>query len=335
MKAIITTGYGSPEVFKLDQVAKPTAKPNEILVRIDSSSVSKADTMMRTGKPYLGRLFLGLTKPKNRIWGTGFAGVVESIGAHVQNFKPGDHVFGENIDTFGTYAEYIAVRADGIVARLPLSISFEQAAGMCDGGITSLNFLCNLGNIQSGQKVLINGASGSLGSAAVQIAKHFGAIVTAVCSTTNVDIVKSLGADEVIDYTETDFTLHKNRYDLIYDTVGVRSFAECRDALTENGCYASPVLGMPLLSDMMITSMFGNKKAKFSATGALPEAEIKALLTELIKIIEAGHLKPVIDRSYKLEEIVAAHSYIDKGRKKGNVVLKPFASTSQVVNMQL
>ncbi len=323
MKAIITTGYGSPEVFKLDKVAKPTTKSNEILVRIYASSVTKADTMMRTGKPYLGRLILGLTKPKHPIWGTGFAGVIESVGKDVTMFKSGDCVFGESINSFGTYAEYVAVPEDGVVAKMPESLSFEQAAGMCDGGITSLSFLCNIGNIQPGQKVLINGASGSLGSAAVQIAKHFGAEVTAVCSTTNVAFAKSLGADKVIDYTQNDFTTNKNSYDLIYDTVGVRSFAECRDALTEHGCYASPVLGMPLLSDMVITSMFGSKKAKFSATGALPQKEIKYLLDLLIDIIEAGHLSPAIDRAYPLEQVVEAHAYVDKGHKKGNVVLKP------------
>lgn len=325
MKAIITTGYGKPEVFKMDKVAKPVAKPNEILIRIHASSVSKADTMMRTGKPYIGRLMLGLTKPKNPIWGTGFAGVIDSVGSEVTQFKAGDKVFGENIDTMGTYAEYVTVPEDGIVAHLPENVSFEEAAGMCDGGVTSLNFLCNLGDIQKGQKVLINGASGSLGTAAIQIARHFGAEVTGVCSTKNVELVKELGADHVIDYTQDNFTSNKNAYDLIYDTVGVRSFSDCKDALTEEGIYASPVLGMPLLSDMMMTSVFGKKKAKFSATGALQAKETKRLLTILIEIIEAGNLKGIVDRSYSLEEVVDAHEYVDKGHKKGNVILKPLA----------
>ena len=325
MKAIITTGYGSPEVFKLDLVAKPSPKSNEILVRIHASAVTKADTMMRTGKPYIGRLFLGISKPKHQIWGTGFAGVVVAIGSEVTNFKIGDNVFGENIASFGTYAQYVTIPEEGIVAHMPKCISFEEAAGMCDGGITSLNFLCNIGNIYPGQKVLINGASGSLGAAAIQIAKYYGAIVTAVCSTANIEMVNSLGADAVIDYTKTDFAQNKNSYDLIYDTVGSRSFAECKDALTENGCYASPVLDMPLLGDMVATSLFGNKKAKFSATGSLPTEEIKRLLGVLLEIIEAGLFKTPIDRRYKLEQVVEAHAYIDKGHKKGNVVLKPFA----------
>lgn len=325
MKAVITTGYGSPEIFRVDNVAKPKTKPNEILVRIHAASVTKADTMMRTGKPYIGRLMLGLTKPKNPIWGTGFAGIVESVGAAVNEFKPGDRVFGENIATMGTYAEYVTVPADGIVAHLPQNLSFEEAAGMCDGGITSLNFLCNVGNIKLGQKVLINGASGSLGTAAVQIAKHFGAEVTGVCSTKNLELVKQLGADHVIDYTAHDFTENTNAYDLIYDTVGARSFAECCGALTKNGVYASPVLGMPLLGYVLLSAVVGNKKAKFSATGALPVKETKRLLTLLIKIVEAGHLKGVLDRTYPLEQLAKAHAYIDKGHKKGNVVLKPVA----------
>jgi NADPH:quinone reductase-like Zn-dependent oxidoreductase len=323
MKAIITTAYGSADVFKLDNVATPTAKPNEILVKIHASSVTKADTMMRTGKPYIGRLFLGLTKPKHPIWGTGFAGVVEAVGAEVTKFQVGDQVFGENIDTMGAYAEYIAVPEEGIVAHLPDNLSFEEAAGLCDGGITSLNFLCNLGNVHQGQKVLINGASGALGTAAVQIAKHFGAEVTGVCSTKNLAMVKELGADYVIDYTQEDFTQNTAAYDLIYDTVGVRAFADCRNALKEDGIYASPVLGMPLLGQMLWTSLFDTKKAKFSATGALPVEETKRLLGILLEIIEAGHLKGVIDRSYPLEQLVAAHHYVDKGHKRGNVVLKP------------
>ncbi|WP_375585262.1 NAD(P)-dependent alcohol dehydrogenase [Cyclobacterium xiamenense] len=321
MKAIITTGYGSPEVFKLDNVAPPIARPNEILVSIHASSVARADVMMRTGRPYIGRLMLGLLKPKNPIWGTGFAGIVASVGSEVSQFKVGDRVFGENIDTMGTYAEYVTVPEAGIVAQLPDNLSFEEAAGMCDGGITSLNFLLNLGTIKAGQKVLINGASGSLGTAAIQLAKHFGAEVTGVCSNRNIHLVKELGADQVIDYTREDFTGNSNAYDLIYDTVGARSFSECRHALTENGVYASPVLGMPLLGDTMRTSLFGKKKAKFSATGALPLKETKRLLEVLLGIIEAGNLKGILDRSYPLEQLAEAHKYVEQGHKRGNVVL--------------
>src|SRR6056297_258116 len=263
MKVMITTSYGSPEVFKFKDMAKPVAGPNELLIKIHASAVTKADTMMRTGKPFIGRLFTGLSKPKLPVWGTGFSGVVEAVGNKVTQFKVGSKVFGENIETMGTYAEYVTVPEDGIVAHLPDNISFDEAAGMCDGGLTSLNFLINLGNIKAGQRVLINGASGSLGTAAVQIAKHFGAEVTGVCSTRNISLVKELGANHVIDYTKHDFTSNTNSYDLIYDTVGVRSFRDCCNALTEKGVYASPVLGIQLLSNMMVSSVFGKKKAKF------------------------------------------------------------------------
>lgn len=321
MKAMITTSYGSPDVFKLENVAKPVPTPNQMLIKIHASSVTKADTMMRTGKPYIGRLFTGLRKPKHSIWGTGFAGVVEAIGSQVTQFKAGHQVFGESIDTMGTYSEYITILENGIVAHLPENLNYEEAAGMCDGGITSLNFLVNMGNIKAGQKVLINGASGSLGTAAIQIAKHFGTEVTGVCSSRNMNLVKKLGADHVIDYTKQDFTSNINRYDLIYDTVGVRSFTECRPALTEHGVYLSPVLGMPVLGHMMVTSVFGKKKAKFSATGALPVQETKRLLELLLEIIEAGKLRGILDRTYPLDQLAEAHTYVDTGHKKGNVVL--------------
>ena len=328
MKAMITTTYGSPDVFRLENVAKPVPHPNQVLIKVHASAVTKADTMMRTGKPFIGRLFTGLSKPKLPVWGTGFSGVVEAVGSKVTQFKVGSKVFGENIETMGTYAEYVTVPEDGIVAHLPDNISFDEAAGMCDGGLTSLNFLVNLGNIQAGQKVLINGASGSLGTAAIQIAKHFGADVTGVCSSNNISLVKKLGADHVIDYTRQDFTTNTNTYDLIYDTVGVRSFTECRPALTKHGFYLSPVLGMPLLGHMMVTSVFGKKKAKFSATGALPVEETRRLLDMLLDIIEAGNLRGVLDRTYPLEQLAEAHTYVDAGHKKGNVVLNPIISST-------
>lgn len=325
MKAVFTTGYGSPEIFKIAEIKKPAPKENEILIKIHASAVTKADTMMRTGKPYIGRLMIGLFKPKNPIWGTGFSGTVEHVGNGVKKFKIGDKVFGENLKTMGTYAEYVTVEENGIVCHLPDQLSFEEGAGMCDGGVTSLNFLVNLGKIKAGQKVLINGASGALGTAAVQIAKYYGANVTAVCSSKNIPLVKDLGADQVIDYKTQDFTKQVGTYDLIYDTVGVRSFKECCQALKENGIYASPVLGIPLLNHVILSAVFGSKKAKFSATGALPEKEIKRLMGILLEIIDSGQLKGVIDKKYPLDQLVDAHKYIDQGRKKGNVVLTPVA----------
>lgn len=321
MKAIISTSYGSPEILQLQEVERPVPKENEVLIKIHAASVTKAETMMRTGKPYIGRLFTGLSKPKNSISGTSFAGEVIETGETVKLFKAGDRVFGENITNFGTHAEYVCVQEDGIISVLPNNMTYQEAAPICDGALTSMNFLKNIAKIKSGQKVLINGASGSLGTAAVQIAKYYGAEVTGVCSTSNLAMVKSLGADHVIDYTEKDFTSNSNTYDIIYDTVGVRSFAECKNALTTNGIYTSPVLKMQLLCDMMHTSMFGKKKAKFSATGILPVPELKKLLQQVIEIIETRKLKSVIDREYALEQVADAHTYIDQGHKKGNVVI--------------
>ena len=321
MKAIISTKYGGPEILKLKEVEKPSPKDNEVRVKIYATSVTKAETMMRTGKPYLGRLIMGFSKPKNPISGTSFAGVIESVGKDVSLFKLGDNVFGESIDSFGTYAEFVCVLEDGMIAELPNTMTFEEAAGTCDGALTSMNFLTKVVQIEKGQKVLINGASGSLGTAAVQLAKHFGAEVTGVCSTSNIAMVKSLGADNVIDYTKLDFTKTGQTYDIIYDTVGKRTFSDCKKALTENGAYISPVLGLPLLIDTMVTSMFGTKKAKFSATGMLPIKEQKVLLGTLIEIIEKNKLKSIIDRVFSLEQIPTAHEYVDMGHKKGNVVI--------------
>ncbi|AEV31313.1 Zn-dependent oxidoreductase, NADPH:quinone reductase [Owenweeksia hongkongensis DSM 17368] len=322
MKAIVATGYGSPSVFQLQNVNQPTLKPNEVLVKIKNTTVTQADAMMRTGKPYIGRLMLGLFKPKHQIWGTSFSGIVEAVGSEVSTFKPSQRVFGENIESFGAYAEYITVPADGTVMPLPDNISFEDAAGMGDGPVTSLNFLRNVsGGIKPGQKVLINGASGALGTAAVQLAKQFGAEVTGVCSTRNIGLVKSLGADHVVDYTKHDFTQNGKTYDVIYDTVGKRSFKDCKRVLAENGQYLSPVLDLGLLFQMMWTSAFSSKKAKFAATGMLKSPEIKEMLAELIDIIRQGRLKTIIDRQYPLEKVSEAHTYVSAGHKKGNVVI--------------
>ena len=215
MKAIVSTGYGGPEIFQLQQVAKPVPKDKEVLVKIHAASVTTAETMMRTGYPLVGRFFMGLTKPKKTISGTGYAGEVEAIGKKVQRFKKGDQVFGESLFDFGTYAEYICMDEDGIITLKPDSISYEEAAVVGDGMVTSLNFLKNVARLQAGQRILVNGASGSLGTAAIQLAKHFGAEVTGVCSTRNIELVKALGADQVIDYTQADFT--KKRRDLRCD----------------------------------------------------------------------------------------------------------------------
>jgi len=321
MKTIITTKYGSPDVLKVTEAVKPIPKEDEILIKIEASSVTAADSMMRKGEPYYGRLFIGLTKPKNPVPGTGFAGTIEAIGKEVKNFKVGEAVFGEIVLGPGTNCEYVCVPESGVVLSKPSNISFEEAAPVCDGALTSMSFLKDIGHIKPGQKILINGASGSLGSAAVQLAKEFGAEVTGVCSTSNIDLVKTLGADNAIDYTKIDFTKQSTHYDVIYDTVGTLSFSNCKKVLTANGIFMSPVLGMPLLFQMIKSGISGRKKAKFSATGLRPVSELNILFKQLKELLEKGALKTHIDKTYPLEDISKAHQYVDSGRKKGNIVL--------------
>jgi NADPH:quinone reductase-like Zn-dependent oxidoreductase len=321
MKAIVATGYGAPDVLKLQQVEKPQPKENEVLVKVHASSATTADGMMRTGKPYFGRLMTGLTKPKHAIPGTGFAGVVETVGKNVTSFKTGDRVFGETTLGFSTNAEFVAVPENGVILPMPENMSFAEGATYGDGHVTSLNFLKEIAQIKPGQKVLINGASGSLGTAAVQLAKFFGAEVIGVTSTRNVGLVKSLGADHVIDYTKKDFTKVNETYDVIFDTVGKSSFSKSKKILSESGLYVSPVLKFSLLLQMTRTSVFGKKKAKFAATGLRSDAELKSMINELVEIFKEGRLKTVIDRQYPLEKVAEAHTYIASGHKKGNVVI--------------
>ena len=321
MKAVLATGYGTAEVLQLSTVSRPQPKAHEVLVKVYASSATRADSMMLSGKPYIGRLFNGLKKPKNPIPGTGFAGVVEAIGEDVSIFQQGDRVFGETTLNFSTNAEYVAVAEKGVVLPMPDNMRYEEAASFCDGPLTSFNFLKGIAQVQPGEKVLINGAAGSLGSAAVQLAKYLGAEVTGVCSTGNMGLVKSLGADHVIDYRQQDFTQSDERYDFIYDTVGKSSFSQSQRVLRPYGMYLSPVLNFSLLLQMMRTSLFGTKKAKFAATGLKSVDELRDLLAELLSIYQEGKLKPVIDRQFPLEKLAEAHRYIELGHKKGNVVI--------------
>jgi NADPH:quinone reductase-like Zn-dependent oxidoreductase len=321
MKAIVCTKYGGPEVLQLQELEMPTPKENEVLIKIYTTTVTAADSMMRKGAPYIGRLFIGLTKPKHPVTGTGFSGEIVTVGNAVKQYKTGDLVFGESLLGAGTNAEYLCLAEDEILAKKPSNMTHEQLASVCDGPLTSLNLLKNKANIQSGQKVLIIGASGSLGTAGVQLAKHFGAEVTGVCSSGNLEMVKALGADEVIDYTAVDFTENGKAYDIIYDTVGKSSFSKCKNSLSQNGIYLSPVMSISLLFQMLKTSMVGSKKVKFDATGIRPVPELRMMLQELKGLLELGKLKTVIDKSYPLEQVAKAHKYVDKGHKKGNIVI--------------
>ncbi len=318
---MVANGYGNYEVLELKEVEIPQPKENEVLVQIHASSATRADTMMLSGKPYFARLFVGLSKPKHQIPGTSFAGKVVSLGKKVSKFKLGDAVFGETTLGFSTNAEYVAVSENGVMLHKPDNLSFADAAAFCDGPLTSINFLKELGNIKPGQKVLINGAAGSLGTAAVQLAKYFGAEVSGVCSPQNIGMVKSLGADHVIDYHKVDFTAAGKQYDLIYDTVGKSSFNKSKKVLSRKGLYISPVLKFPLLLQMIRTSICGSKKAKFAASGLKSEEELRKLLQELLTIFKEGKLKMVIDRQYPLEKLAQAHRHIATGHKKGNVII--------------
>jgi len=320
MKAIVCTKYGPPEVLQLKEVEKPIPKSNEILVKIFTVVVGIEDTMQREGKPYFGRVFIGFTKPRKPILGTEFSGEIEAVGKAVKLFKKGDKVFGATGFGCGCCAEYMCMHEAGFLSIRPLNMTNEEAAPVC-GALAAWNFLKAKANIQSGQKVLINGASGSIGLAAVQIAKVFGAAVTGVCSTANLELVKSLGADNVIDYTNEDFTQNGQTYDVILDVEGKRSFSQCKNSLNKRGFYLTAYPTLSILFQMLWTTLFNRKKVKFSATGLLQVSERLSFLKDLIKLFEEGKLKTIIDTSYSLEQIVEAHQYVQKGHNKGNVVI--------------
>jgi NADPH:quinone reductase-like Zn-dependent oxidoreductase len=320
MKAVVQTKYGPPDVLQVQEVEKPLPKDDEILIKIHATSVTAAHCAIRKG-PISGRLVTGLTKPKNPTPGTDLAGEVEAVGQDVKRFRKGDPVFGSTDLGFGSYAEYICVPEDDVLALKPANMNYEQAAAILEGATTALAFLRDKGHIQSGHRVLINGASGGIGTAAVQLAKHFGAHVTGVCSTANVDMVKSLGADEVIDYSQEDFTQNEQTYDIIFDTVGKSSYARCKDSLKRDGVYLSPVLGLPILLQMLWTSKIGSKKAIITLTGLRPASEKKKDLAFLKEFVEAGKLRAVVDRSYSLQQAAEAHRYVETGHKRGNIVI--------------
>ncbi|MCX7549666.1 NAD(P)-dependent alcohol dehydrogenase [Xanthomarina sp. F2636L] len=317
MKTAIYTKYGSPEVIQVVDTAKPLPKPNEVLVKIKASSATIADTMMRQGVPKFGRLFLGVFKPKNTALGTGFSGVVEAKGSQITKFKVGDEVFGEKLFSNGCNAEYICIAEDMVIEKKPTTISHQEAATISDGFLTSYSFLKDIGNLKKGQHILINGASGSLGSAAVQIAKQMGAFVTGVCSTSNIDLVKSLGVEDVIDYKKNDFTEMGNTYDIIYDTVGKSSYKKSKKVLNHNGLFMSPVLSCELLWCTMLSP----KKVKFSATGMRKQKDLKYLFNELLSLFKEDRLQAIIDRTYPLDQIIEAHNYLESGNKYGNIAI--------------
>lgn len=321
MKVSYCTAYGSPEVLEIRECPIPVINSNEILIKVYASSATTADSLMRQGQPKFARLFLGLRKPKKPITGTGFSGEIVDLGVGITSFNIGDLVFGETVLGFGSNAEYVKVSATSLILMKPKELSHNECATLCDGFLTSYSFLKDIGQLKYGQKIIINGASGSLGSAAVQIAKHMGAYVVGVCSSNNTNMVLSLGADKVIDYNKVDFTKLDHEYDLVFDTIGQSSFSQCKTILKKFGKYLSPVLNFTLLYNSFYTSIFSKKKALFSATGLRPISELSPLLIELATLFSQRKLYVVMDKIYPLEDIVKAHQYIDTGRKKGNIAI--------------
>ncbi len=309
MKAAVYTKYGPPEVLQVKEVEKPTPKDDQVLIKIYATTVTSGDVRVRKADPWLARFFAGLVRPKRTVIGSDLAGEIEAVGKNAKRFKVGDQVFGGGVST---YAEYTCVLDEGLRALKPANLTFEEAAAIPFGSLSALYFLRE-GGIQKGQRVLIYGASGALGTAAVQLAKYFGAEVTGVCSTENLDLVKSLGADHVIDYTKEDFT-RPATYDLIFDTVGKSSFFRSVKSLKRGGAYVSAVALAPMLRKLWAV-MTGK-----SVVGGIVKDTREDLLF-LKELIEAGRLKSVIDRIYTLEEVAEAHRYVERGHKKGNVVI--------------
>ena len=323
MRAVVFQKYGPPDVLGVAEVSRPIPKEDEVLVRVLATTATAAESALRKGEPFATRLYMGLMKPKITTLGGELAGVVEAIGSEVLRFKVGDAVFAATGDAFGAHAEYVCLKEDGVVAVKPSRASYEEAAAACEGVLTALPFLRDKAYIDSSKNVLIIGASGSIGTFAVQLAKYFGATVTGVCSAANVDLVRSLGADHVIDYTTGDFTQMGEVYDIIFDTVGKSSYARCKPVLSKNGIYLSTVLSMTLLLQTLWTAGVGSKKAKFTATGLRPAHEKTKDLLFAKDLIERGYLRSVIDRSYPLEQTAEAFRYVETGHKKGNVVILP------------
>jgi NADPH:quinone reductase-like Zn-dependent oxidoreductase len=332
MKAVVCKKYGSPEVLKLTEVEKPIPHNNEVLIKVYATTVTVADFRLRSFTvPFSfwipARIMLGLRKPKVQILGMELSGEIESVGKNVKLFNKGDRIFASAGHSFGAYAEYKCLPEDGTIALIPSNLTYEEAAAIPVGGITALRFL-EKGGIRIGhtftshkQKILVYGASGSVGTYAVQLAKYFGAEVTGVCSTTNLELVKSLGADKVIDYSKEDFTKSEEAYDIILETVGKSSFSDCMKVLKKDGIYLNIIKPVPSLQ-MLWTRLTSSKEIIVAPKPEKNDSKVKnGYLIFLKTLVESGKLKPVIDRCYPLEQIVEAHKYVEKGHKKGNVVI--------------
>jgi NADPH:quinone reductase-like Zn-dependent oxidoreductase len=328
MKAIVLDRYGPPDVLEIRQIDQPTPKDNQVLVKVHATTVNRTDCGFRAGKPFFVRVFTGLIKPKGIVLGNEFAGDVEAVGSGVTSFEVGDRVFGysglQHGSRFGAHAEYLAIAEDGSLATMPANLTYEEAAASTEGSHYALS-LIRKAKIRSGQDVLVNGTTGAIGSAAVQLLKHLGANVTAVCDTKNIELVKGLGADRVIDYTAEDFTKDTQTYDVVLDAVGKSSFGRCRRLLKPGGIYLSsdfgPLAQNPILA--LITPLVGGKKVMFP----IPRDD-QEMARYFRGLLESGAFMPVIDRRYRLDQIVEAYTYVETGHKTGNVVISVAPSTS-------
>jgi NADPH:quinone reductase-like Zn-dependent oxidoreductase len=320
MRAIVCERYGPPDVLRLREMATPVPKDDEVLVRVRATTVTSADCRVRSMTVPLGfglvsRLFFGVTKPRQPILGSEFAGEVAAVGRAVRNFSPGDPVFGMGGARMGCHAEYKCVPESGALAIRPYRLACEDAAAIPFGGTTALDFLRRAG-LETGERILVNGASGAVGTAAVQLARHFGADVTAVCSAPNHDLVRSLGASRVIDYTSEDFTRNGERYDVIVDTAGTAPYSRCKESLKERGRLLLVLAGLPDMLPIPWVSLTSGRRII-----AGPATETAEDLRFLADLAQKGEFRPVIDRRYPFEQVAEAHAYVDTGRKRGNVVV--------------
>jgi NADPH:quinone reductase-like Zn-dependent oxidoreductase len=317
MRAAVRTRYGPPDVVRVVEVDKPAVKDGELLVRVHATTVNRTDCGLRAAKPFIYRFFLGLRRPRLTVLGNEFAGQVEAVGAGVTSFKVGDRVFGFSGTSFGAHAEYLTMPEDGTLATMPANLSYEEAAPSTEGSLYALSLL-RTAKLQRGQGVLVNGATGAIGSAAVQLLRDRGAEVTAVCGTEHLELVRSMGADRVIDYTAEDFTRDEQRYDVVLDAVGKSSFGRCRRLLKPGGLYLSTDLGPlsqnPVLA--LVTPLFGGRRVRFP----IPWQD-RGTVAYVKERIESGAFKPLIDRRYRLDQIVEAYRYVETGRKVGSVVV--------------
>ncbi len=310
--------YGGPEVVELRQVARPEPRPGEVLVRIEAAAISPADTAFRQADPFIVRFFAGLIRPKNLVHGSEFAGVIESVGQGVTTFAPGDAVFGATGTELGAHAEYLRLKADGAIVPRPAHLDPVGAAALAYSFLTAMPFLRDEAKLRPGQRILINGGSSAIGLCAIQLARHMGAEVTAVCSGRNADLVRSVGAQHVIDYTVEDFTAGRVTYDVIFDAVGKSSFGLCRPILAAGGVYLTTVPSWHIL-----WAMLTRQPGRLATTGLRSAAAKRDDLALIGDLVASGALRPVIDRTYRLSEIVEAHRYVDTGRRRGDVVIVP------------